>query len=248
MTLQSPLRRPSSAATALFVVALIAVPAGFTHAQEDPSGVWQGTLQIPSQTLDITVTLRADAAGALSGTIDIPAQNLAAFPLSDIAVADGSITFAMAGVPGDPVFKGAWDAAAQTISGNFEQGGGAFPFNLRRTGDAAPAAEAEATDPESAAKVAGDWQGTLNAGGQALQVIFHIEASDEGALSGTMDSPAQGQSGLPISKVSFDGSNLRLDLDYAGAYFEGALSADGSTVDGSWNQGGASFPLTIERQ
>ena len=116
MTLQSLFRRSVFAVGTLIAMTLIFLPASAARSQADPSGVWQGTLEIPTQALEITVTLRTGADGALSGTIDIPAQNLADFPLSDIAVADGSITFAMAGVPGDPVFKGSWDAAAQTIS------------------------------------------------------------------------------------------------------------------------------------
>ena len=189
---------------------------------------------------------RGSADGAWVGTIDIPAQNLADFPLSDVAAGAESVTFAMSGIPGDPVFSGSWDAEAQTISGDFAQGGGVFPFSLTRTGDVA-AAEPASTDPETAARVEGTWSGTLNAGGQALRLIFHIEA-DGGSLSGTLDSPDQGQMGMPISAVAFDGTTLRVDLTYAQAFFEGAISADGTTLDGSWNQGGGSLPLALQKQ
>ncbi len=238
--------RPLLLILMLAPLAAVAAPAGV---QDGPSGVWEGAIEVPGQAIEIIVTLRGSEDGAWAGTIDIPAQNLAEFPLSDVAVAADSVTFAMAGVPGDPLFIGTWNAEPQTISGDFEQGGGALPFSLERVGDAAPVETTATTmDPEVAAKAAGTWSGSLAAGGQALRLIFHIEADADGSLSGTMDSPDQGQTGLTISEIAFDGATLRVDLTYAGAYFEGDLSADGSSVVGSWNQGGASVPLTVTKQ
>ena len=227
----------------LMLSSAFAAPAA---AQDGPSGVWEGAIEVPGQALQVIVTLRSGGDGAWVGTIDIPAQNLADFPLSEVVAGAESVTFAMSGIPGDPVFSGTWDATAQTISGDFRQGGGVFPFTLTRTGDAA-ATETASTDPETAARVAGTWSGMLNAGGQDLRLIFYIEA-DGGSLSGTMDSPDQGQTGMPISAVVFDGTILRVDLSYAQAFFEGALSADGTTIDGSWNQGGGSLPLMLQKQ
>ncbi len=242
---------------ALLAASLLSAPASATPSaapsaappvsQEGPSGVWEGAIEVPNQSLGVIVTLRDGGDGTWAGTIDIPAQNLAEFPLSDVAVNDGAVTFRMAGVPGDPAFRGTWDAAGETISGDFEQGGAVFPFRLTRTGDA-ETVESTGVDPELAAKVVGTWSGRLDAGGQVLRLAFHIQAAADGSLSGTMDSPDQGQTGLGLSSVSFDGTTFRADLTYAGAYFEGNLSADGSEIAGSWNQGGASLPLTVTKQ
>jgi len=230
------------------IVLLVSLPNGVVAApQGGPHGVWNGAIEIPGQTLEIIITLQEEANGSWTGLIDIPAQGLADFALSDIAVAADSVTFSMAGVPGEPRFVGSWDAEKQTISGDFEQGGQAFPFRLARSGDAAPASANTSVDAETAAKVVGSWSGSLSAGGGQVRLVFHVEYAD-GRLSGTMDSPDQGQEGLPISEITFDGSTLRVDLTYAGAYFEGTLSADGSKVEGSWNQGGGAAPLTMEKQ
>ena len=43
-------------------------------------------------------------------------------------------------------------------------------------------------------------------GGQALRLAFHIEAGADGSLTGTMDSPDQGQTGLMLSDIAFDGT------------------------------------------
>jgi hypothetical protein len=234
--------------SSLFVLAMLA-PLHAAAGQEGPHGIWEGAIEVPGQPLEVIVTLRHADDGTWTGTIDIPAQNAEDFPLSDVSVVDGTVSFAMAGVQGSPTFTGTWNDGTQTINGDFRQGGGMVPFSLARTGDvpAPSAARGSAVDAETADAVTGTWQGTLSAGGADLRLIFHLAHTD-GALTGTMDSPDQGQNDLPLSTVAFDGTTLRIDLTYAGAYFEGTLTDGGASIEGRWNQGGAAFPLTLERQ
>ena len=112
---------------------------------------------------------------------------------------------------------------------------------------AAIAAAAPAQD-ATAAKVVGDWSGNLDAGGQLIPLVFHVVLDEEGALAATMDSPAQGATGIALDVVSFDGSKLRMELHAAAAFFEGTISEDSTKVEGHWNQGGAVLPLTVEKQ
>ncbi len=215
--------------------------------QEGPSGVWSGAIEVPGQTLEITVVLQATNDGGWTGAIDIPAQNLTSFPLSDISVVGTAVSFAMAGAPGNPLFNGSWDASGTTIAGDFTQGGQTFSFSLALTA-VAPETTVETTSPENAAMIAGSWSGNLSAGEQTLRIVFHIVAGGDGALTATMDSPDQGQTGLPINRVTFDGSVLHLELNYVGAAFEGTITADGTAIDGDWTQGDASLPLRVERR
>ncbi len=215
--------------------------------QDNPSGLWSGTMEAGGQTIDISVVLQATTNGGWTGLIDIPAQNTSGYPLTEISVSGSSVSFTMAGVPGDPVFAGTWDAEDQTIDGNLQRGGQASPFRLTRTADA-PELIVEAVSPEDAAKVAGTWSGTMSAGAQTLRIVFHVVAGADGALTATMDSPDRGQSGLPVNRVAFDGNVLRLELDYVGAAFEGTITDDGAAIDGDWSQGGASLPLRVTKQ
>lgn len=235
-------------ATARFAVALaLLLPLSAAALPQDgPDGVWEGAIEVPGQPLDVIVTLQQRGDETWTGTIDIPAQGLADYPVSDIALDNGTVTFGMAAIPGEPVFSGAWNPDEQTIVGDFQQGGATYPFTLERRGDA-PAADNAMVDAETAAPVVGTWSGTLQTGGGEVRIIFHF-THDGSTLSGTMDSPDQGQTGLPISAAAFDGSTVRADLDYAGAYFEGTLTADGAALEGSWNQGGGSAPLTLQKQ
>ncbi|MGC9996842.1 MAG: hypothetical protein ABSE79_16115 [Terriglobia bacterium] len=63
-----------------------------------------------------------------------------------------------------------------------------------------------------------------------------------------MDSPDQGAFGIPVTSVTRSGSSLKLELEKIGGAFEGKISGDLATIDGTWTQGGGSFPLTLKRE
>ncbi len=107
----------------------------------------------------------------------------------------------------------------------------------------APAAGAAAAQNS----IAGDWQGTLEAGGASVRVVLHVTASgDGGGYSATMDSPDQGASGIPVSSISLAGSKLTFRVDKVNGSFEGQVADDGAKIDGTWMQS-QRLPLTFER-
>ncbi len=92
--------------------------------------------------------------------------------------------------------------------------------------------------------IVGSWTGALTVGGTELRIVFHIEPGEDG-LAATMDSPDQGATGIPVSRVTVTGDSVTLAVDRIGGVYTGAL-ADGDTkIDGQWTQGGQSFPLTL---
>ncbi len=133
------------------VVTVCLLTAGLLAAAQEPTGAagtWRGAIAVPGMPLDVVVTLAA-ADGAWSGTIDIPAQGATGLPLGGVTVAGESVTFTIAGVPGDPTFAGT--LAGDEIAGTFTQAGQAFPFALTRdAGDepAAAGAAASYADPQ----------------------------------------------------------------------------------------------------
>ncbi|HKE30150.1 MAG TPA: hypothetical protein VKD65_00380, partial [Candidatus Angelobacter sp.] len=94
--------------------------------------------------------------------------------------------------------------------------------------------------------VTGDWLGTLEVGATRLRIIFHISKSSDG-LKATIDSPDQNASGLPVSSVQLSGSSLTLESPRLNAVYEGKVSADLSTLDGTWKQGVMELPLKLKR-
>lgn len=95
--------------------------------------------------------------------------------------------------------------------------------------------------------VVGDWTGTLQVpGGTELVLTFHLSEDEEGALSATLDVPAQGAMGVPMGDVDVASDSLRIQAPALGASFEGVRTA-GDTIEGRWSQGGAVLPLTLVR-
>jgi uncharacterized protein len=97
---------------------------------------------------------------------------------------------------------------------------------------------------DSGAKVVGTWTGKLDVGG-GLTIVFHVEPADGGGLKATMDSPDQGAKGIPVSQATFADGTLKLVVAVAQGEYEGKLSDDGSTIAGTWKQGGLSLPLDL---
>ncbi|MDR2560258.1 MAG: lysophospholipase [Holophagales bacterium] len=107
-------------------------------------GYWEGSISLPGVALPIQVNL-AQGSGELQGSISIPLQSLKDYKLDKVAPSGKEISFRMAGIPGNPTFKGRLENGI--IKGEFTQGGQSFPFELKRVGDAKPMA-IEATLPK----------------------------------------------------------------------------------------------------
>ncbi|HEK86806.1 MAG TPA: serine hydrolase [Candidatus Aminicenantes bacterium] len=105
------------------------------------SGHWEGAIELPGMKLEVLVDFKLTAEKKLDGVISIPIQKAKDLPLTDIVITDSEISFAIDGVPGNPVFKGKLDETGQKLSGNFTQSGQTFPFNLTKGED--PVAKAK---------------------------------------------------------------------------------------------------------
>jgi len=98
----------------------------------------------------------------------------------------------------------------------------------------------------TAQSLAGNWQGTLQAGARSLRVIFVVSAADGGALRAVMYSIDQGGQGTPAT-VTAQGNAVRMVATGANITFEGSLSADGNSINGNFTQGGNTLPVTLQR-
>jgi len=95
--------------------------------------------------------------------------------------------------------------------------------------------------------IAGDWQGTLSAGGTELRLVLHITKSSDGSLKATLDSIDQpGANGIPVNSITLKDSKLDLDVAAVHGTYEGKVAADAKTITGTWSQG-AALPLEFKR-
>jgi non-heme chloroperoxidase len=97
--------------------------------------------------------------------------------------------------------------------------------------------------------IAGDWQGTLKAGPQELRLVLAIDKSADGKWNATFSSIDQSPdwgARIPIDSITLQGSNLKFAIAAVRGSYEGKLSADGASVEGTWSQGRA-LPLQFRR-
>ena len=104
-----------------------------------------------------------------------------------------------------------------------------------------------AAQPLADTSLTGTWLGTLSVPDGDFRVVLHLKRADDGALTGTMDSPDQGATGIPVSEVIQSGDTLRIGVQAISGRFAGVVGPQRSTVDGQWAQGPARLPLTLRR-
>src|SRR5262245_1260045 len=114
----------------LFVVALWTLSAAAQDRKA--AGVWDGAISTPGVELRVIVSLQQKDDRNWAGAIDIPMQGAKGLPLSNITIDGASVSFSISGVPGNPTFTGKISEDGNTISGDFTQGFGTFPFKLTR--------------------------------------------------------------------------------------------------------------------
>lgn len=98
----------------------------------------------------------------------------------------------------------------------------------------------------TAQEVADTWQGTLHAG-KDLRTVVKITKSDGGGYKAVFYSIDQGGDGLPVTKITSDGTTVKMSLTAMGGGYEGKLSPDGKSIVGTWTQGSSSLPLNLTR-
>jgi hypothetical protein len=210
-------------------------------AQDGPRGHWSGSVQVPNQTLAIEVDLDKGPNGWI-GAISIAAQNASGIPLTEITFADGKCAFHVKGAPGDPNFAGTLSADGKTMSGDFTQGPGSFPFKLSRTGD--PKVEEEKASPAVAKDFVGTWEGKLDGPGLRLVLKLSNEAAGAKAVLISLD---QGGAEIPVSTIEQKDSKLMLKVKMVGGQYDAEINKEGSELNGTWTQGGNGLPLTLKK-
>jgi dienelactone hydrolase len=92
----------------------------------------------------------------------------------------------------------------------------------------------------------GNWQGTLDTGPIKLRLAIHVTRNAQGEYAATLDSLDQGANGIPAAKTTVTGNSLHLDISRLRATYDGTLSGDGASIDGTLTQGTA-LPLALKR-
>ena len=207
-----------------------------------PSGHWVGTLEA-GVSLGVEVDLARQGADGWRGTFSVPAQLQKGVPLSDLTVKDTSVEFAIKGAPGDPRFKGQLSPDGKTIIGTFSQGGGSLPLTLTWKGE--PQFEAPIKNAAVSTALLGTWEGTLDVKGTMLRLVLTLANGPDGA-TGTLVSVDQNNFEMPVSRITEEGSRVKLAITMVSGGFEGEVK--GNEIPGTWTQGPLSLPLVLKRR
>jgi pimeloyl-ACP methyl ester carboxylesterase len=109
------------------------------------------------------------------------------------------------------------------------------------------AAQGTRTTPDS---ISGAWTGAIHLPGAALGITVNLSRSASESWSGTIDIPAQGGKGIPLSNVVIDGKSVSFAMPgpAGNPTFKGELSGDGTKISGTFTQAGATFPFDLGRR
>ncbi len=113
---------------------------------------------------------------------------------------------------------------------------------------AAPHADRSvATQTDTAHEIAGTWEGKLQLPGLEVRLALRITPSDDGGLSAVVLRPDHGDQEIPADRVQWRDGRLDLGVSAVGATFSGKLRGSPAALEGTWQQGSASLPLTLRR-
>ncbi|MGM0409436.1 MAG: alpha/beta hydrolase family protein [Bacillota bacterium] len=118
----------------VFLISLFFFFNNFAMAIENSelSGRWEGEIDISGQKLGIIVKINENEEN-LSGTLDIPAQGVMGIPLGKINLENDEVLLTVPQLQGNVKFKGKLEN--RKISGEFEQSGYSFSFELEKVAD-----------------------------------------------------------------------------------------------------------------
>ena len=90
------------------------------------------------------------------------------------------------------------------------------------------------------------WQGTLHAG-KDLRTVLKITKAPDGSWKSLFYSIDQGGQPFLVKTTTFQGGELKLNIEAIGGEYAGKLSPDGTTITGEWKQGDKPLPLILVR-
>lgn len=91
----------------------------------------------------------------------------------------------------------------------------------------------------------GSWEGPLQVNKSILRLVFHI-SEKQGKISAKMDSPDQGQMGMPSTSVTKKGDSIYIEFAQAGILYAGAMY-EPTVITGQYSQSTFSFPLVLQK-
>ena len=234
------LREGTRAGRRVLFLALLAIPL----LAADPRGHWTGTMAIPNQPVDFQVDLD-NPGGHWVGSVNIPSRHTPpVFPSTTSSFSKANGPSGLKALPVIPPSPGSISEDGKSISGDFTAGGNPVPFSITRAGEPNVVLPTIShTVPDS---FAGEWGGGIDMGTMNMRLILKITNGPAGATA-VLISPDQGGSEIPVTSIETVAKKLTLKVSAVGGELVADLDADGTTLTGTWSQGGKVLPVTLKK-
>jgi hypothetical protein len=206
------------------------------------AGDWQGSISVGPMSLRIVLHVTSARDGSLSGTLDSPDQGALGTPINAITFKDSKLSFNLnSAVPIN--YEGALNADGSEIHGTLTQG---MPIELNFKRAAPQSAQQPAAKPAPPSDIDGTWTGTMGMGPVNLHIIFKIANTTDG-LTAKLQSPDQSQAWVTANTVTRKENALSVVFNFSAfqASYEGKISADLNSIEGTFNQAGMPMPLPL---
>lgn len=95
--------------------------------------------------------------------------------------------------------------------------------------------------------ITGDWYGILNAGGQQISLVIHIQKTQDGYQT-KLDSPDQHATGIPVTETTVKLDSLFLQINTIHATYKGEYDSKKQIIKGIFIQVGQEFPLDFSKK
>jgi hypothetical protein len=224
--------------TALSAALLLASPA-FAQVVQGLDGRWEGPMELGNG-IKLTGVFRiATKDGKTTVLMDSPEQGAKDIPATVTREGD-TVTFT---VPmGGLTYTAKLSADGKTLTGNMSQGPGVIPVTMTQK----PAGAVTAITTPAVAGLDGRWEGTMSTPGGDLLIALRI-ATAAGKTTTLLDSVTQAAMNIP-ALTTRTGQQVSVDVPGVGGKYTGTLSADGKTIDGFWDQNGATLDLKLTKK
>jgi len=93
--------------------------------------------------------------------------------------------------------------------------------------------------------ITGNWQGTLQSGGNGLRTVIKV-TKDDGKYKGVLYSVDQGGAPLPMTTLMLDGKAVQFTIKNLDLSYAGTLAPDGNAITGKATQNGQTHELDLQ--
>ena len=210
----------------------------FSFAQENNAkkfaGVWKGILDMQGQSITVIFNF-TEKDGKLAGTAESPEQGGGAVEVEAITVNGNKIQFEISAVRAG--FEGTLKEEKKMIDGTLVIQEMGIPLMLTKD-EKASAVEKKAD---------AVWEGTLSVQTQNIKLIINVFKNADGTITGTMDSPDQKVTGIPLTSISCTEDALKFEATNLTIKFDGKIDKATMTAKGTFSQSGQEFPLEFKK-